>query len=115
MHIELDIRGSGLYYGTADDLVILPENDPAQVESLARWLGFEKDLDRWFTLEAKEDVEDVKVMFPTPCTVRKALSCYCDINGLPSKQLVSYLASYAEKSDEVRGGAVTVAQPTHCT
>ena len=90
-----------MYYGTADDLVVLPENDPAQVESLARWLGFDKDLDRWFTLEKADPSAEVKVLFPTPCTVRKALTCYCDINGAPSKQLVSYLACYAEKSDEV--------------
>ena len=69
------------------------------MESLARWLGFDRDLDRWFTLEPAEAGSELKVMFPTPCTLRRALLCYCDTNGPPSKQLVSYLASYASSID----------------
>jgi hypothetical protein len=110
-HIELDIRGTGIYYGTADDLSILPENDPAVVATFARWLGFDRDLDRWFTLEPAPrgpGEEAPKALFPTPTTVRRALAAYCDVNGPPSKQLISYLACYAQASAEVSRALVCV-------
>lgn len=101
VHIELDMAGSMLHYGTADDLAVLCCNPPAQVNMLAHWLGLDKDLDRWFTLEEMEDVQDTpKSLFPTPCTVREALSCYVDFNHYPRKQLLSYLSVLATNSTE---------------
>jgi NADPH-ferrihemoprotein reductase len=99
--MELDILGSGLSYGTADDLAVLPENDPEIVAALARWLGIEADLDRWFVLEPVDTSLATKPIFPTPCTLRKALTCYCDITGLPNKQFVSYMAHFAGLGEEV--------------
>ncbi len=111
-HVELDIRGTGLYYGTADDLSILPENDPTTVATFARWLGFDKDLDRWFTLEPSATVDEApKLLFPMPTTVRKALTCYCDLTGLPSKQLMSYLGCYAQVGEEVSLGVSSPSFP----
>ncbi len=61
----------------------------------------------------EQAAEDLKLMFPTPCTVRKALTCYCSLMGPPSKQLVSYLACYAEKSDEVLVQLLATAYTLH--
>ena len=55
-HIEIDLAGTGLHYGTADDLAVLPDNSPSSVAQLAKWLGYEGDLDRWFILEKAEGV-----------------------------------------------------------
>ena len=49
IHLEIDSQHPTLsQYQTADNLGILPENDPKIVESLGKWLGF--DLDARFTL-----------------------------------------------------------------
>ena len=42
-----------------------------------------------------------KTLFPTPCTVRTALTCYIDIHGMPRKQLLSYFSVLAAKTEEV--------------
>ena len=143
-HIEIDLAGTGLHYGTADDLAVLPDNSPSSVAQLAKWLGYEGDLDRWFILEKAEGVtvrstlarahthshlrtlthaysrthsysyphvltvscgcvlQDAKSLFPTPCTVRTALTSYVDIHGHPRKQLLSYFSVLASNSAEVR-------------
>lgn len=96
-HIELDIGGAP--YATADNLYVLPENDAATVKAVARWLGF--DLDMWFTLEAADkQAPPAAPPFPVPCSVRDALTHYCDLHGAPRKELVAELAPFAASADE---------------
>jgi hypothetical protein len=91
----------------ADTLVILGENDPKQVEALGTWLGL--DLDQWFELSPTEDAEaDAELaqelaasgpLFPMPCTVRTALSSYCDVNAIPSRALMGKMAQVASRPE----------------
>lgn len=38
-HLQLDIAGSGMAYRAGDTLHLVPENDPALLQALARWYG----------------------------------------------------------------------------
>jgi sulfite reductase alpha subunit-like flavoprotein len=62
------VDGDELKYECGDHVAVMPNNDPALVEGLAKRLKV--DLDSWFTFEKGP----VSVPFETPCTVRRALS-----------------------------------------
>ena len=97
-HIEIDLEGTGISYQTADNLAILPLNDPAITGRLCVQLGF--DPDAIFTLEHDDSHKPV---FPTPCTVRDAFLRFMDIMSIPRRslleQLVPYLTDEAERED----------------
>ncbi|CAN0472112.1 unnamed protein product, partial [Laminaria digitata] len=97
-HIEIDLEGTGISYHTADNLAILPSNDPVVTGKLCVQLGF--DPDSIFTLEHDDSHKPV---FPTPCTVREAFSRFMDIMSIPRRslleQLVPYLTNEAERED----------------
>ncbi len=96
-HIEIDISKCGdLSYETADNLAILPENSAESVASLARSLGY--DLDSVIKLEGLD--ADFKHPFPTPCTVRTALTTYFDIHGMVRHNFLSKLLPYVESSSQ---------------
>jgi NADPH-ferrihemoprotein reductase len=92
-HVELDIKGTNLAsYRTADNLGIIPCNRESSVKSLATHLGY--DLDRVFELVPNPDCKkDGKLIFPTPCSVREALSMYCDLHASPSRPFLRTLAA----------------------
>ncbi len=105
MHIEVDISEhvGVLKYQTADNLGVLPKNDSAVVDAVAKALNF--DLDQMFHLSpntqpGNKDTTATKhtLPFPTPCTVRECLERYCDLAGPPRRSDLKQLASYA-KSD----------------
>lgn len=91
-HVELDLAGSGLTYSTADNLAVLPENPAAVVEAVAGGQGY--DLDALF------DMVCDKAKFPTPCTVRDALTLYLDLCGLPRRTTLGQLAAFALSAKE---------------
>lgn len=107
-HVELDLRGSGLAYETADNLSVLPQNPDSVVEPLCAWLGGEfEDPDAWFVLEPRErggaggdEEEQPEPLFPTPTTVRAALSWYVDLQATPSREFVGQLARWATKPED---------------
>ena len=113
-HVELDL--GGVSYSTADNLYVLPENDAPTVEAVARWLGY--DLNEWFTLEpaaaaagAADSTPAAPLAvppFPVPCSVRDALTYYCDLHGAPRKEFVAELAYFATAADE-RAAMVSLA------
>ena len=145
-HIELDLKGTGLRYDTADNLSVLPANDSNTVEAVCRWMDW--DPDEWILMEPVDGIpgegeegeeaggassttqgsptaarargnsrgstgdgtsarprqnssqRPAMPPFPTPCTVRAALSWFCDLEGAPPKAFVAQLAHFANKSDE---------------
>ena len=56
------------------------------------------DLDMSFHLFALD--EKRSPLFPTPCTVRHALTKYCDFNALPRKKLLATFAALATDPTE---------------
>ena len=99
-HGELDIKGTNLSsYRTADNLGIIPQNRESYVKSLASHLGY--NLDRVFELVPNPDCKkEGKLIFPTPCTVRDALSMYCDLHASPSRPFLRTLAAYAAGKEQ---------------
>lgn len=70
----------------------MPENNAQVVEKVARALDYK--LDAVFELIAE------KVPFPTPCTIKEALTCYLDLNGLPRRTVLGQLAKFAKDNEE---------------
>lgn len=97
IRVDVDLASSGMSYETADTLAICPENDPALVETLAQWQNY--DLDRHFIHLRPDGVgrrdASIKPLFPSPCTVREALTSYCDITSPVRKPLLPKLAQFA--------------------
>jgi NADPH-ferrihemoprotein reductase len=90
-HIEIGLGGTGVSYLTADNLAVLPENDTAAVETLARTMGYALD----DTIVVKPtDASSFKHQFPSPCTVREALTRFFDVTGPLRHATVSQLAPY---------------------
>ena len=85
----------GLTYITADNLAVLPENPLNEVESLATHLGYE--LNQSFYIEPivyEGSHKDMRHHFPTPCTVKEALTRFFDIHGYPRHSIVAQFLPY---------------------
>jgi NADPH-ferrihemoprotein reductase len=96
-HMEVDIHNSDVTYNTADNLAVLPENDDVTVTQLAEAMG-------WHVadgFELKPSSSDFKLPFPTPCSVREALSSFCDLHGMPRRTSLKDWAPFASDSSEV--------------
>jgi len=93
LHVELE--ANGLDYKTVDNLGIFPENTDELVSEIATLQDY--DLDAVFKFVPKLGRE---LPFPTPCTVRTALSNFCDLTGLYSKQTIKNLAEFATSDEE---------------
>lgn len=100
-HIEIDLRGTGLSYQTADNLAVLPENDPEVVRALCLQQGYPAEA---FTVEPLADDDDAafKHAFPVPCTASSALGLYFDIRGSPSIALLRSLLPYVQDDAQKR-------------
>jgi NADPH-ferrihemoprotein reductase len=98
-HIEIGLDGTGVEYLTADNLSVCPENDPDLVESVGDRLHY--DLNRWFVLRrvVGDDAND-RPLFPTPCTVRHALSKHCDLTSTARKTVLPAIAYFANDPAE---------------
>uniref|UniRef100_A0A0G4F0U4 NADPH--hemoprotein reductase n=1 Tax=Chromera velia CCMP2878 TaxID=1169474 RepID=A0A0G4F0U4_9ALVE len=94
-------REGGLTYHTADNLDVLPENETAVVEWFAERLGVSKQLDSLICFEHGFGSEDSgKRPFPTPCSVRYALTRFCDLCGLPTKSQLRDFAHFVQDDEE---------------
>ncbi|KAL3784982.1 hypothetical protein HJC23_011183 [Cyclotella cryptica] len=100
IHMEIDITSNigTMKYQTADNLGVLPRNDPTIVEAVAKALGY--NLDQLFDLHPTSNKDNSKIEkytlpFPTPCTVRTFLERYCDLSGLPRRSDLKQLGQYA--------------------
>lgn len=87
-------------YLTADNLAVLPENSSESVAQLCAHLGFDPDM--YFTLKPVSDgSEEFRHPYPTPCSVRDAVTRYLDINSVPALSLLESLMPYvADKSQK---------------
>ena len=99
IHVEFDISKTEMSYVTADNLAILPENNPEAVESVLARMGYHGE--QWFELHPADDaLGESKVPFPTPCTIRHALTNYVDLNHAPRRNLLQHLAHFASDEQE---------------
>ena len=106
-HLELRLVDTGLTYTTADNLAVLPENDPAVVAALCKALGYgSQEMTVRPCAEGGRDGDgdgggEFKYTFPVPFTAQSALSQYFDIHGQPTlgvmKQLLPYVQDDTQK------------------
>jgi NADPH-ferrihemoprotein reductase len=110
LHLEFDLKGSGITYHTADNLVILPENSTESVLRLASLLRY--DLNEVVDLVPTEDSDedDFKLMYPTPCTIRDLLTRYVDIQGKLHQSTMKHLVAYVSDPTQ-RAWVLELAKP----
>uniref|UniRef100_M4BLU6 NADPH--hemoprotein reductase n=2 Tax=Hyaloperonospora arabidopsidis (strain Emoy2) TaxID=559515 RepID=M4BLU6_HYAAE len=98
VHVELDLRGTGATYQTADNLAVLPENETSVVERLAARMDY--DLEQWVSLQFTGEILHGEFPFPSPCTVGEILTRYLAINSAPRKGPLKQLAFFAHDPAE---------------
>ena len=101
-HIE--IKANGIKYQTGDHACVLPRNSPELVARVAKRM--QVNLDAWFSFEFRSSNHRPSVIpamlprFPSPCTVRQALSVGVDVLSMPTQSLIEQLAPYAKDAKQ---------------
>ena len=84
-------------YTACDSIEILPRNSPEAVEEIAELLQI-PNLDQMIDFEARCS-RSHKLPFPTPCTIREALTQYVDLSCAPSRTFISNWAVLVRSTD----------------
>ncbi|MBW0494938.1 hypothetical protein O181_034653 [Austropuccinia psidii MF-1] len=94
IHMEFDIKGTGIRYQAGDHLAVWPVNPDSEVTRLMKLLGlWEK---RGTAVEISSlDPMLAKVPFPSPASYEAIFRHYLDISCIASRQLLSSLAKFA--------------------
>ncbi|KAI8809196.1 hypothetical protein BJ742DRAFT_805387 [Cladochytrium replicatum] len=96
MHLEFSLEGSGLKYETGDHVGVYAANDTRDVLALAAALRIPEDrLDTLIDLSPVNTNEEVSRPFPTPCTIRAALTYYLDLRTPMKQYQLEILARFA--------------------
>ena len=104
IHMQFDLGASGITYAPGDSLGVLPENDPALVDSLIDHLGLDKDA--CFSVKHKnidsESTPDTRALqhIRWPCSIRFAFLHGVDLTTPPKKSLLRVLAEYCTDPSE---------------
>jgi NADPH-ferrihemoprotein reductase len=108
LHLEFDISKSGLQYNAADNLAIIPENNPADVQSFAARCGG-YDLSQYVKLVPTPQDTDVEMPtasaafrypFPSPCTIETIFTKYLDIFGIPRRSTLERFGPYVKDQQQ---------------
>ena len=95
-HIEFELAANS--WDTADNIYICPENSAEDVAELAA--AWAIDLTVWVSLRPGNASAPPTPRFPSPCSVRAALTRFLDIRGPLKRDLVALLASFARIPSE---------------
>lgn len=98
VHVEFDLRETGVKYLTADNLAVLAENLPSHVTRLADRLGY--DLEQWVDVKPVDEDTNGELPFPSPCSIEQMLTSYLAINSAPRKGPLKQLAYFATDPEE---------------
>lgn len=95
VHVEIDVSNAKDFsYHTADNLGVLPLNNTAVVEAVAKSLNY--NLDAGFIVKCAPNQEWHGAPFPMPISIRECLSRYCDLTSAPRRSDLKLLALYAK-------------------
>lgn len=95
-----DLEGTDLKYSTAGNLAIFPENPSDYVECVAKRLGFNLDEQFVFIQNVDSVKKAKKHPFPTPCSIRDALTKFVDIKGTLKGRTIQDLSSFADDEQD---------------
>ncbi|KAL1980671.1 hypothetical protein VTN96DRAFT_3651 [Rasamsonia emersonii] len=93
LHIEMDIRDSGLSYQTGDHVAIWPMNADIEVDRFLRVFGILEK--RHTTIHISTVDPTAHNSFPTPTTYDAAVRYYMEICGPISRQFLTTMAEFA--------------------
>ena len=92
VHVDFNICGTGICYQHGDHLGVFAENSLPVVQRGASCLNYQ--LDYVFTLTIPSGAPaSLSTPFPTPCTLKAALTKYADLLSPPRKTALAALAS----------------------
>jgi sulfite reductase alpha subunit-like flavoprotein len=102
VHIDLDIsKVPSLRYRTGDTLEVLPYNTMEDVDWVLGEYSLEGEDFMTFTKKSTSGKKlTVKKPFPTPCTVRQAVTRYIDLSSSPSRKLIRDLAFLCDNEED---------------
>ncbi|RHZ63323.1 hypothetical protein Glove_330g11 [Diversispora epigaea] len=95
VHMEFDIKESGITYQSGDHVAIWPINPEQEVYRLLKVLGLWEKKDTIVTVENTDPSASKKYPFPVPTTYATIFRYYLDIHTPASRQFLATLASYA--------------------
>lgn len=93
LHIDIDLRGSGLVYETGDHVAVWPSNPDIEVERFLRVFGLAEKRQTVIHISALESVKTLPC--PSPTTYEAAVRYYMEICGPISRQFLATLAAFA--------------------
>lgn len=95
-HLELNLEGTGLAYDTADNLAIVPENNPVMVNAVLKALKYNPS--EYVVIKSEDP--GFKEIFPSPCTISDIFTRFIDIQGSPRHSLLNHLLPYITDNEQ---------------
>lgn len=93
LHIDIDLRGSGLVYETGDHVAIWPSNSDVEVDRFLRVFGLIEKRHNTVHINAVDSAKHIPL--PSPTTYDAAVRYYMEICGPISRQFLGTLALFA--------------------
>ncbi|KAJ3427670.1 nitric oxide synthase-related [Anaeramoeba flamelloides] len=97
--VKFDISNLGLNYNAGDHIGIYPENSIENVKRVYKLLKIENP-GKVFIL--KEKTKNSFLTKYQPCTIKEAISNYCDLTSPPTRILLSSLIPYITNQDLIK-------------
>ncbi|KAJ5641172.1 NADPH--cytochrome P450 reductase [Penicillium lividum] len=92
LHIDIDLRGSGLVYETGDHVAVWPSNSDIEVDRFLRVFGLAEKRLTVIHISALDSVKHLPC--PSPTTYEAAVRYYMEICGPISRQFLTTLAAF---------------------
>ena len=101
LHLQLDLRDSGMRYEAGDSVGVLPSNSPVLVDSLLERLGHSRQ--EVISVHAADGSgKPVLIHLPSPCTLGYALTRCVDLTSSTKKSVLRMLAEHCTNPAEKR-------------
>ncbi|KAJ5540272.1 NADPH--cytochrome P450 reductase [Penicillium frequentans] len=98
LHIDIDLRGSGLSYETGDHVAVWPSNSDIEVDRFLRVFGLAEKRLTVIHISAQGSVKSLPC--PSPTTYEAAVRYYMEICGPISRQFLTALANFAPDNNQ---------------